>query len=78
MLRRKPEAASALRRLGAAVARTRILKDTTQESVAEAAGISVQFLRRVERGTGNPSYLTMLAVAKALDIELTDLMGAAR
>lgn len=70
--------ASILRRLGEAVVRSRVLADLTQEYVAETAGLSVGFLRKVERGTGNPSYLTMLKIAAALEIELEELVRIAR
>jgi XRE family aerobic/anaerobic benzoate catabolism transcriptional regulator len=74
MALRKPSAIAALRRLGHRVASLRILADLTQEHVADVAGISVQFLRKVERGTGNPSYLTLLAISKALKISLESLV----
>jgi predicted PilT family ATPase len=50
---RNVSATAMLRRLGDIAVRTRLLGDMTQEAVAEAAGISVQFLRKIERGTGN-------------------------
>lgn len=75
---RKPAAAAALKRLGDGVVRRRILTGKTQEDVAEGAGISVQFLRRIERGTGNPSYLTLRALSGALGIELDDMVRDAR
>ena len=75
---RKPSTSLILRRLGEAVVRSRTLGALTQEAVAEAAGLSVQFLRRVERGTGNPSYLSMLKIADALKIELEELVRNAR
>ena len=67
-----------LRRLGDVVVRRRITSGRSQESVAEAAGLSVQFLRRVERGTGNPSYLTLRAIAGALEIPLDRLVREAQ
>jgi transcriptional regulator with XRE-family HTH domain len=78
MAARNASASAMLRRLGNTAVRTRLLGDMTQEAVAEAAGISVQFLRKIERGTGNPSYLTLLAIAKALKIDLVDLIRDAR
>jgi len=74
---RKPDGASVLRRLGDAVVRRRILAGKTQEDVAEAAGISVQFLRRVERGTGNPSFLTLRAISTALGADLVEIIREA-
>lgn len=68
----------ALRRLGDAFVRRRITSGRTQEEVAEAAGLSVQFLRRIERGTGNPSYLTLRALGSALDVPLDRLIREAQ
>ena len=65
---------AALRRLGRVIAKHRITKDLTQEVVAERAGMSVAFLRRVERGKGNPSYLTLKSFALALDVDLVALI----
>jgi len=75
---RKPAAVAALKRLGAGVIQRRILTGKTQEDVAEQAGISVQFLRRIERGTGNPSYLTLRALSAALGVELDAMVREAR
>ena len=75
---RKPDGGSVLRRLGDAVVRRRILAGKTQEAVAESASLSVQFLRRVERGTGNPSYLTLCAISAALGAALEDIVREAR
>jgi len=75
---RKPAATAALKRLGDSVVRRRILTGKTQEDVAEAAGISVQFLRRIERGTGNPSYLTLQALSGALGVKMDEMVREAR
>jgi transcriptional regulator with XRE-family HTH domain len=75
---RDKAAVVALRRLGHVVAKRRLLGDKTQERMAEAAGVSEQFLRRVERGTGNPSYLTLLRLADALEVPLEELVREAK
>jgi len=75
---RESDEAAALRRLADVVVRRRVTTSRTQEAVAEAAGVSVQFLRRVERGTGNPSYLTLLAIAGALGMDLDQIVRDAR
>ena len=67
---RKKGAAEALRRLGDLLARRRILRSQTQEEISDAAGVSVQFVRKVERGKGNPSYLTLQAIAEALELDV--------
>ena len=60
------------------VVRRRILASKTQEQLAPAADISVYFLRRIERGTANPSYLTLSALAAALGTELSTLIAEAQ
>ena len=75
---REPDEAAALRRLGDVIVRRRTVAGRTQERVAEAAGISVQFLRRIERGTGNPSYLTLHAIAGALKVDLETIVREAK
>jgi XRE family aerobic/anaerobic benzoate catabolism transcriptional regulator len=74
---REPGAASTLRRLGDAIARHRIVSGTTQEDVAEKARVAVQSLRRIESGTGNPSYLTLSRIAAALGVPLEQLVREA-
>lgn len=45
-------------------------KNMTQEQLAEAAKISVDFLSLVERGKNAPSFETLERLAKALDISV--------
>ncbi len=47
----------------------------TQKEVAEAAGISPLYLSQIERATRTGSVATLAAIAKALDVELDDLIG---
>jgi transcriptional regulator with XRE-family HTH domain len=48
-------------------------RDMTQEQLAEAANISVDFLSLVERGINAPSFDTLERLAEALKVELRDL-----
>lgn len=59
-----------LRNLGSALVKRRTLRGQTQEQISEATSISVQYIRKIERGTGNPSYLTLLAITEALDLTI--------
>lgn len=43
-------------------------KEMTQERLAEAADISVDFLSLMERGVNGPSFETLEKLAKALDV----------
>lgn len=76
-MRKGTEAESRLRRLGDVIARHRITSGKTQEEVAHAADLSEQFLRRVERGRGNPSYLSLLAIARGLEVSLLEIIREA-
>ncbi len=46
---------------------------TTQEKLAENAEISLKHLGEIERGRGNPTLSTMVALSKALNVSLSDL-----
>ena len=70
--------AVALRLLGAAVRRRREAAGLSQEAAAHGAGISVRHYQKIEGGTTNPAYLTLLAVAAALHAAPEDLVAAAR
>ena len=47
----------------------------TQKEVAEAAGISPLYLSQIERATRTGSVATLAAIAKALDVELDELIS---
>jgi len=48
-------------------------KDLTQEQLAEAAEVSVDFISNVERGINAPSFESIERLAKALGVELKEL-----
>ena len=47
----------------------------TQKEVAQAAGISPLYLSQIERATRTGSVATLAALAKALDVDLDDLIN---
>jgi transcriptional regulator with XRE-family HTH domain len=47
----------------------------SQPHLADEAGISEVWLRRIERGTASPSFETIEAVAKALGVQPVELFG---
>jgi transcriptional regulator with XRE-family HTH domain len=59
--------------LGAAIRSLRIEKDAKQQAVAEAAGITVAHLSKIERGLTNPTWGTVTAIAEALNVSLLQL-----
>jgi transcriptional regulator with XRE-family HTH domain len=65
---RNPQAA-----LGAAIKELREEKELKQQALAEAAGIGVAHLSKIERGLGNPTWATVLAIAEALGVSLVAL-----
>lgn len=70
----KPTAA-AIRSLAANVRTLRERRGITQESAAEAAGVSYIYWRQLERGTAaNPSLGVLVALAVALGVEPMELL----
>ena len=59
--------------LGAAIRALRIQKEAKQQAVAEAAGITVAHLSKIERGLTNPTWGTVVAIAEALDVSMVDV-----
>ena len=55
------------------VQRLRIAKGFTQEFLAEEAGISQVQVARIESGKLNTSISTVVAISKALGIEISEL-----
>lgn len=66
---RSPEHAA----LGEAVRRLRLEAEMSQETLAEAAGTDLTQVGGIERGVRNPSYTTLLRLAKALGTSVGEL-----
>jgi transcriptional regulator with XRE-family HTH domain len=62
------------KRLGEVVVRLRSAGGWTQALIAEKAGITEQYLRRIERGSENPSLTTLMALAGALGTSASQLV----
>ena len=63
--------------LGYVITQLRVKKNWPQEYVAEKAGYSQRYFLRVERGTQNPTYRFMLAVAPLFDLNPSQLLARA-
>ena len=50
-----------------------MLRDETQEEVANRAGIHVTYLSGIERGVRNPSLTSICALAAGLRVPLSEL-----
>ena len=70
---RSPEHAA----LGEAVRLTRTGRGFSQEALADAASVHITLLGGVERGTGNPNYATLVALAYALGLTPGQLVARA-
>lgn len=58
---------------GKRVRRLRRQRDMTQEALAEAVGVTSEFISNLERGINAPSFDTLERLAEALDVEFFEL-----
>jgi transcriptional regulator with XRE-family HTH domain len=63
--------------LGEAIRQTRTERGLSQEELAEAAGMHVTQVGGLERGARNPSYTTLVRLARALGAETGALVSLA-
>lgn len=52
----------------------RTQKKLTQEDIAYKAEVTVYYISKMERGLANPSLETLVKIASALNISLSDLV----
>lgn len=64
------------RRFGAHIKALRDARHLTQEALAERSDLSVDAIRRIERGAFSPSLNTVDGLAKGLDVSLASLFGS--
>lgn len=62
--------------MGRALRKLREEKELTQEGVAQQAKITTRVLRGIEKGQGNPTWATVVALLGALGISLSELAEA--
>jgi transcriptional regulator with XRE-family HTH domain len=72
MARRDPKLVA----LGRHVAGLRKTAGLTQEGLAERADINSQYVSEIERGTANPSYLVLVAVAEGLGLTVARMLAS--
>ena len=53
----------------------RTLKGSTQEEVANRAGVHVTYLSGIERGVRTPSLKNIRAIARAMDVDTAELFS---
>ena len=60
------------KQLGKRIKQIRKAAKLTQERLAEKAGLSVEYISRLERGVSQPSLKTLALIAKSLNIAVKD------
>ena len=60
--------------VGRNVARVRRLRGFTQEEVQALSGFSQQYLSGLEQGLRNPTIISLYELARALDVDLVELI----
>ncbi len=63
-----------LKQLGRNIKAERVRKGYTQELFAEKAGVSREYISRIERGQENMSILKILNIAKILETDIKNLL----
>jgi transcriptional regulator with XRE-family HTH domain len=74
---RSPQDPQSQRALGEAIRAQRDKLSQSQEKLATEAGITPNMLSLIERGEGNPSWVTLRGIAKALGVPVAELAKAA-
>jgi XRE family transcriptional regulator, regulator of sulfur utilization len=77
MTPRTPQDPKAQLALGEAIRALRNKQGDSQEKLAQAAGITPNMLSLIERGEGNPSWVTLSGIAAALGVPISTLAKAA-
>jgi transcriptional regulator with XRE-family HTH domain len=63
------------KQFGERVRQLRLARNLSQEELAFKAGVHRTYLGSIERGERNPSLKNIAAIAKALDITLSELFS---
>lgn len=69
--------ARALVALGAAIRASRLEKSVSQEDLADLAALDRPYMASIECGAQNPGIVTILRVAKALNLSVVELFARA-
>jgi XRE family transcriptional regulator, aerobic/anaerobic benzoate catabolism transcriptional regulator len=65
-----------LREIGHVVRNERAMRGMSRRALAQQANMSERFLAQIEAGVGNPSVLSLDAIARALTLDVFDLLPA--
>jgi transcriptional regulator with XRE-family HTH domain len=61
--------------IGETLKATRTRRLLTQDELAERAGVSQSTIANIERDNAEPQFRTIRKLAKALDVDPTELLG---
>jgi transcriptional regulator with XRE-family HTH domain len=67
-------AAKLLKTFGRSIRSLRKQRGLSQEALAEACGLSRNYISDIERGVRNPGLLALVALARALRVSLRELL----
>lgn len=73
-MRNENEIGEILSILGKRVRDLRVRRGWSQEKLAEKANLHPTYIRGIERGKRNPSYLSLAKLARALSVSLPELL----
>ena len=62
-----------LRKLALRVKELRAAAGLTQQQVSERSGLHITYIADIEGGRRNPSFVTLLSLAKGLGVSLSEL-----
>lgn len=74
---RIPQDPQAQLALGEAIRALRKKQGNSQEKLAREAGVTPNMVSLIERGEGNPSWVTVRGIANALGLSVAELAKAA-
>jgi len=63
--------------LGAAIRRCRLAKGVSQEELAHRSAVDRSYMSSIERGGQNPGIVSIVRIARAMDLTMTELMAEA-
>jgi transcriptional regulator with XRE-family HTH domain len=63
------------RQMGKALKRLRTKKELSQAALAKRAGLSREYVNKIEAGRYDPPLSTLNSLAKALGVPVTELLG---
>ena len=68
---------ASLRALGAAIRRSRVERGISQEELAHRSSVDRSYMSSIERGNQNPGVVSVVRIARAMEMTVTELMAEA-